>query len=86
MVNFWATWCAPCRLEMPDLDWIYTHFQSQGLVVLAITDEDAFTGWPVHHQLGYHFPVLIDPDGKVAQAIPRLRHTHEPSSSTATAS
>ncbi|HVT96688.1 MAG TPA: TlpA disulfide reductase family protein, partial [Acidobacteriaceae bacterium] len=42
LVNFWATWCGPCRVEMPYLDALYTRFQSQGLVVLSITDEDAF--------------------------------------------
>ena len=40
LVNFWATWCPPCRAEMPDLDAIYTHYESQGLVVLSISDED----------------------------------------------
>jgi thiol-disulfide isomerase/thioredoxin len=65
MVNFWATWCPPCRMEMPDLDWIYTHFQSQGLVVLSITDEDFFTVGPFIGRAGYHPPVLIDRDKKV---------------------
>lgn len=37
MVNFWATWCPPCRTEMPVLDAIDTRFGSQGLVVLGIT-------------------------------------------------
>ncbi|MGH9562349.1 MAG: redoxin domain-containing protein [Terracidiphilus sp.] len=65
MVNFWATWCPPCRTEMPNLDAIYTHYQSQGLVILSITDEDPFK---VHQYLAgknYHPPVLIDADGAV---------------------
>jgi peroxiredoxin len=65
MVNFWATWCPPCRLEMPDLDVIYTHFQSQGLIILSITDEDPFKVNSFIASMGYHPPVLIDPDGKV---------------------
>ena len=64
LVNFWATWCPPCRLEMPDLDVIYTHFQPQGLVILSITDEDALKVIPFINQMGYHPPVLFDSDGK----------------------
>jgi len=41
LVNFWATWCPPCRKEMPDLETLYNHFDKQGFVVLAISDEDA---------------------------------------------
>jgi peroxiredoxin len=67
LVNFWATWCPPCRLEMPDLDAIYTHFQSQGLVVLSLSDEDAFKVNSFINQGGYHPPVLLDTGGKVAK-------------------
>jgi peroxiredoxin len=67
MVNFWATWCPPCRLEMPDLEVIYTHFQSQGLVVLSITDEDSIKVARFIGAAGYHPPVLIDTGSKVHQ-------------------
>src|SRR5581483_8865814 len=39
MVNFWATWCPPCRREMPDMQGLYERFGRKGLVVLAISDE-----------------------------------------------
>src|SRR5262249_3273733 len=41
LVNFWATWCTPCRKEMPDLEKLYKEFESKGLVVLAISDEES---------------------------------------------
>jgi thiol-disulfide isomerase/thioredoxin len=41
VLNFWATWCPPCRKEMPDLETLYQQFKEQGLVILAISDEDA---------------------------------------------
>jgi peroxiredoxin len=69
LVNFWATWCAPCRLEMPDLDALFTRFQSQGLVVLSITSEDAAKVRPVVAKLDYHPPVLLDPGGEVMRSF-----------------
>lgn len=76
MVNFWATWCPPCRTEMPVLDQIQTRFGPQGLVVLSITDENPFT---VNSFIGgnsFHPTILIDTGGKVhkefhIEGIPR---------------
>lgn len=69
IVNFWATWCPPCRKEMPDLQQIYQRFSERGLVVLAISDEPADTVKPFIAKQGYTFPVLLDPDGKVKSAF-----------------
>lgn len=69
LVNFWATWCPPCRKEMPDLDLIQTHFQSQGLVILSITDEQMFKVGSYLNGKGYHPRVLLDPDHKAAKAF-----------------
>ena len=67
LVNFWATWCPPCRAEMPDLDVIYTHFQPQGLVVLSISSEEPFTVGSYLAPMNYHPPVLIDYHGTVSK-------------------
>jgi thiol-disulfide isomerase/thioredoxin len=66
MVNFWATWCPPCRKEMPDLDAIYEHYKDQ-LVILSISDEEMFKVGTFINQSGYHPPVLLDPGGKIAK-------------------
>jgi peroxiredoxin len=65
VVNFWATWCPPCRKEMPDLDAIYKDFRSKGLVILAIGDEDRakVVSFLAEHKVSY--PVLLDPGRRV---------------------
>jgi peroxiredoxin len=76
LVNFWATWCPPCRKEMPDLDSLYRQFQDQGFLVLAISDEakDKVQAFLAAHPTAY--PVLLDPGRKVnelfqVQGIPK---------------
>ena len=76
LVNFWATWCPPCRKEMPDLDALYGRFQGQGLVILAISDEDAAKVKPFIAERRFTYPILLDPGRKVhelfsVQGIPK---------------
>jgi len=65
LVNFWATWCPPCRKEMPDLETLYGRFGSKGLVVLGISDEEAAKVEPFIREHKVSFPVLLDPGRKV---------------------
>jgi len=65
LVNFWATWCPPCRKEMPDLETLYNRFKGQGLVVLGISDEDASKVNAFISEGGYTYPILLDPGRKV---------------------
>jgi len=62
LVNFWATWCPPCRKEIPDLESLYQRFAAQGLVVLGISDEQApkMDAYLKTHPINYH--VLLDSD------------------------
>ncbi len=64
-VNFWATWCPPCRKEMPDLDALYRKYKSQGFVVLAISNEQAVKVRSFLKTKPVSYPVLIDPDNAV---------------------
>ena len=65
LVNFWATWCPPCRKEMPDLDALYKRFEAKGFVVLGISDEDLKKVEPFTSERKVSFPVLLDPGRKV---------------------
>lgn len=69
LVNFWATWCPPCRKEMPDLQELYSRFKDKGLVVLAITDEAPEKAKPFIEEKRYSFPILVDKDRKVNETF-----------------
>ena len=64
LVNFWATWCPPCRKEMPDLEALYERFKDQGLVILSISDEEADKVKPFIAERKIQYPILLD-GGKV---------------------
>jgi len=65
LVNFWATWCPPCRKEMPDLDSLYQRFKDRGFVVLALSDEDAGKVKPFIAERNISYPILLDPGDNV---------------------
>lgn len=69
LINFWATWCPPCRLEMPTMQQIYTEYKGRGFEVLAINIEpdakDEIRDFM--KELRLTFPVLLDSDMKVTR-------------------
>ena len=65
LVNFWATWCPPCRKEMPDLETLYARFKDQGFVILAISDEELDKVQPFIAERHITYPVMLDPGHKV---------------------
>ena len=75
-LNFWATWCGPCRTEMPSMQRLYERFKDQGLEILAVDlQEDKATVQSFVKELGLTFKVLLDTKGTVgaqyaARAIP----------------
>ncbi len=67
-VNFWATWCPPCREEMPDLDAYYrAHLPDGDFILVAINDgEDPLMARAFMEQNGFSFPALVDPTSSIA--------------------
>ena len=69
IINFWATWCVPCRQEMLALQAVYDTHKAAGLVVLAVSQDQQDKAETVRSYcatLGVTFPPLLDPDGGIA--------------------
>jgi len=68
LINFWATWCGPCRQEMPQLNKLYDKYRAAGFVMLGVNiDDDARHASEVATKLGLKFPVLLDTDKTVSR-------------------
>ena len=71
LVNFWATWCYPCRVEIPSMHALYQDYRTKGFEILAIASDvqgkDVVV--PFAKEYGLTFPVLLDPQNVVATRL-----------------
>ena len=68
LINFWATWCGPCRQEMPLLDDLYGRYKRVGFNLLGVNiDEDSRRAMQMVQELGVNFPVLFDENKEVSK-------------------
>ncbi len=65
-LNFWASWCAPCRAEMPAMERLYRELKGQGFEILAVNVKDKRNdALALVKELKLTYPILLDPDGEV---------------------
>jgi peroxiredoxin len=75
LVNFWASWCAPCEQEMPAMQRLYGRLAGKGFELLAVSvDEDRDAVVRFRDRLRLSFPILLDPDKRAARAYQSLRY------------
>jgi peroxiredoxin len=92
MINFWASWCGPCRQEMPLLEELYQRYQPMGFTLLGVNvEEDSAAAEKVLKEIQVSFPILYDRNNQVSEsydvsAMPstflvdrdgRVRHLHK---------
>lgn len=67
MINFWATWCAPCRQELPQLNRLHERYRRDGFVLLGVSvDDNPKAAQDMASRLGVRFPVLFDAGKQVS--------------------
>jgi len=70
MINFWGSWCGPCRLEMPQFEEMYKQKSKEGLIILAVDENDERADLDAYlKKQPLSFPVLLDPNGALAKQL-----------------
>lgn len=68
LLNFWASWCPPCRDETPDLQSFYEHNGNRGLVILGVNQQErAEAASSFLQEFGVTYPAVLDADGEVSE-------------------
>jgi len=73
LINFWATWCPPCRVELPALQDAYNRYGDRIGFVAVDVKEDRATVEPFVQQMGLTFPIALDGDGQVSGQLYQVR-------------
>ena len=67
VLNFWASWCFPCRTEAPGLRWVSEHYREQGVRFLGVDErDDQAAARAFVEEVGWRYPTAFDPAGSLA--------------------
>ena len=71
LVNFWATWCHPCRTEMPSMQALYERYRAKGFTIVAIASDTQGSRVvaPFTQRYGLTFPILLDPQNTIGTQL-----------------
>lgn len=68
LINFWASWCGPCRTELPEMEKLQQDYQDLGFTILAVNvDEDSSKANMLLDDIKVTYPILFDPSAKVSK-------------------
>jgi peroxiredoxin len=68
VLNFWASWCAPCRAEMPDLQAVYSELRDKGLMVVGVNQGESLEKVTAFsREFGLSFPIMLDESQSIAR-------------------
>jgi peroxiredoxin len=75
LLNFWASWCEPCQVEMPAMERLYRKLRPQGFELIAVSvDDNEKDVKDFSTRLGLTFPILLDPSKRVATTYQTFRY------------
>ncbi|GAG71093.1 unnamed protein product [marine sediment metagenome] len=67
VLNFWATWCSPCRVEIPYFIEVYNKYKDKGVQFIGVSNEDASTLRSFAEDYNINYPILIDNAGVIEE-------------------
>lgn len=66
LIDYWATWCGPCKMAMPEVERVWKEYGDKGLAVVSVSGEDRPTVAEFHRTSPFTYPVYLDPNARLS--------------------